>query len=154
MSLMADGAFRRNGSPSFATALSAELSQNDINALITGASSVRCCLPGCRGAILHRFPKDPVRRRQWLVFCGLPDLPEDIYQRYRLCSQHFDQSELQRVGSIKLNSNAVPTIGRPQHLSGFNPLQPNEASGVLKEILCQALTPRPDDTAFDPEEFF
>ncbi|XP_064462553.1 uncharacterized protein LOC135373252 [Ornithodoros turicata] len=74
------------------------------------------CAPGCsnssqKGFRYFAFPRDPERRKEWLVQCKLDNWTRS--SNSKLCEAHFeaDQFELNRQDAWrKLKPNAVPTI--------------------------------------------
>jgi len=82
-----------------------------------------CIVFGCKnrhlrnsGFTFHRFPKDNVRRKQWLVAVKREYwTPTD---RSSICSAHFKSSCFDRTGqTVRLKENAIPTIfDFPAHL--------------------------------------
>uniref|UniRef100_W5MBH1 THAP-type domain-containing protein n=1 Tax=Lepisosteus oculatus TaxID=7918 RepID=W5MBH1_LEPOC len=63
-----------------------------------------------------RFPRDPVRCKQWLDKCRRPDLeqktPEQLHKLYKLCARHFEPSLICKNSTLRtvLQQDAVPTI--------------------------------------------
>ncbi|XP_061880766.1 zinc finger protein 2-like isoform X1 [Entelurus aequoreus] len=75
-----------------------------------------CAAPGCSyrntsGKHMHRFPRDPERRKIWEVNVGREGWRANDYSI--LCEDHFDETqyEQRRVDGLKkLRTNAVPTL--------------------------------------------
>ncbi|KAE9522913.1 hypothetical protein AGLY_016724 [Aphis glycines] len=59
------------------------------------------------GISLHRFPKDPSVRTQWLNACGFTE--NDILCRQQICSMHFEQSCYTTGHKKVLNRGSIPT---------------------------------------------
>ena len=83
--------------------------------------SCYCAAFGCTNGYskgntsLHRFPKDSEQSRIWVRNTGLQSLEfkttEQLHNNYRLCSQHFEQSQFIPDSKLqKLIRNAEPTI--------------------------------------------
>ena len=61
----------------------------------------------------HRFPKNVVRRKRWIVACRFENYEPS--KNDRICSNHFLQSDYKSSG--RLNNDAVPSIfSFPGHL--------------------------------------
>ncbi|XP_063058153.1 52 kDa repressor of the inhibitor of the protein kinase-like [Engraulis encrasicolus] len=64
----------------------------------------------------HRFPKDPQRCAKWVQNLRNASLrritPERLNKNYRVCSAHFDDSQIRWRYNVRLGltSDAVPTI--------------------------------------------
>ncbi len=59
--------------------------------------------------LLHRFPRNPSLRKQWILKCFRKD--QFNPKNARICSQHFLPTDYFLVGnSTKLKSNAIPSI--------------------------------------------
>ncbi|XP_035221747.1 52 kDa repressor of the inhibitor of the protein kinase-like [Stegodyphus dumicola] len=63
----------------------------------------RCCVCGTTSRKtpdrkFFRFPKDPIRSKQWAAACSNQDLlnksPTDLYKTALICSSHFQRSRL------------------------------------------------------------
>ncbi|KAF0709265.1 THAP-type domain-containing protein, partial [Aphis craccivora] len=59
------------------------------------------------GISLHRFPKDPCVRTQWLNACGFTE--NDILCRRQICSMHFEQSCCTTGHKKVLKRGSIPT---------------------------------------------
>uniref|UniRef100_H2MB73 THAP domain-containing protein 1 n=2 Tax=Oryzias latipes TaxID=8090 RepID=H2MB73_ORYLA len=76
-----------------------------------------CSAPHCSnssyiGKQLFRFPKDPERKKKWVVNCQRDFEPTP---HSRLCQDHFEQSQFEEIakssaGRKKLKPNAIPTL--------------------------------------------
>ncbi|XP_020791761.1 52 kDa repressor of the inhibitor of the protein kinase [Boleophthalmus pectinirostris] len=77
-----------------------------------GCSAPHCSNSTSIGKQLFRFPKDPVRKKKWVVNCRRDFEPTP---HSRLCEDHFEHSQFEEVarspaGGKKLKPNAIPTI--------------------------------------------
>ncbi|KAM7401292.1 hypothetical protein PAMA_005468 [Pampus argenteus] len=77
-----------------------------------GCSAPNCSNSTSIGKQLFRFPKDPVRKKKWLVNCRRDFEPTP---HSRLCQDHFEQSQFEEIarspaGGKKLKPNAIPTL--------------------------------------------
>lgn len=103
-----------------------------------------CAVFKCPGQSLFLFPiGDPHLNRQWLEFCHLGGVYNESLATRRLCSLHFEASQFLERGVLR--PDAIPTIERFIHPTGFDPKKPTEAPIELFEILDQALMRRAED---------
>ncbi|XP_075936128.1 uncharacterized protein LOC142935681 isoform X1 [Anarhichas minor] len=77
-----------------------------------GCSAPNCSNSTSIGKQLFRFPKDPVRKKKWVVNCRRDFEPTP---HSRLCQDHFQQSQFEEIarspaGGKKLKPNAIPTL--------------------------------------------
>lgn len=77
-----------------------------------GCSAPNCSNSTSIGKQLFRFPKDPVRKKKWVVNCRRDFEPTP---HSRLCQDHFEQSQFEEIarspaGGKKLKPNAIPTL--------------------------------------------
>ncbi|XP_070974371.1 THAP domain-containing protein 1 A-like isoform X2 [Oncorhynchus clarkii lewisi] len=77
-----------------------------------GCSAPNCSNSTTIGKQLFRFPKEPIRKKKWLVNCRRNFLPTP---HSRLCQDHFELSQFEEIarspaGGKKLKPNAVPTL--------------------------------------------
>nr|CAI5861834.1 unnamed protein product [Callosobruchus analis] len=74
-------------------------------------AAVNCSNSSTKGFLMKHFPKDPERRRQWLIKTGRDNwIPTD---HSCLCGIHFAPDMWERTrgdGTRRLKNNAVPTI--------------------------------------------
>lgn len=105
-----------------------------------------CSAPNCHnstsiGKQLFRFPKDPLRKKKWVVNCRRDFEPTP---HSRLCQDHFEKSQFEEVarspaGGKKLKPNAIPTlfsVGEPSYPAVTTPfiLLPLKPEPVEKEL--------------------
>jgi hypothetical protein len=67
--------------------------------------------------ILYRFPKDKVRRKQWMQ--NIHREKWSPQKQTLICSDHFKESYIDRTGNlVRINQDAVPTRFKmfPDHL--------------------------------------
>lgn len=106
-----------------------------------GCSAPNCSNSTSTGKQLFRFPKDPVRKKKWVVNCRRDFEPTP---HSRLCQDHFEQSQFEEIarspaGGKKLKPNAIPTlfnIGDPPYPAVTIPyiLLPMKPEPVEKEL--------------------
>lgn len=106
-----------------------------------GCSAPNCSNSTSIGKQLFRFPKDPVRKKKWVVNCRRDFEPTP---HSRLCQDHFEQSQFEEIarspaGGKKLKPNAIPTlfnIGDPPYPAVTIPyiLLPMKPEPVEKEL--------------------
>lgn len=106
-----------------------------------GCSAPNCSNSTSVGKQLFRFPKDPIRKKKWVVNCRRDFEPTP---HSRLCQDHFEQSQFEEIarssaGGKKLKPNAIPTlfsIGDPPYPVVTTPyvLLPIKAEQVDKEL--------------------
>ncbi|XP_019966394.1 THAP domain-containing protein 1 [Paralichthys olivaceus] len=106
-----------------------------------GCSAPNCSNSTSIGKQLFRFPKDPVRKKKWLVNCRRDFEPT---AHSRLCQDHFEQSQFEEIarspaGGRKLKPNAIPTlfsVGDPPYPAVTTPyiLMPLKPEPVEKEL--------------------
>ncbi|KAF3698937.1 52 kDa repressor of the inhibitor of the protein kinase [Channa argus] len=77
-----------------------------------GCSAPNCSNSTSIGKQLFRFPRDPVRKKKWVVNCRRDFEPTE---HSRLCQDHFEQSQFEEIarsptGGKKLKPNAIPTL--------------------------------------------
>lgn len=80
----------------------------------------QCAAAGCTSRKsdrepLFRFPRDPIKSKQWAESCQRPDLaeksPEQLYIYYRLCGKHFETTSMNADSpNPALKDDAMPTI--------------------------------------------
>ncbi|XP_068427607.1 THAP domain-containing protein 1 [Clinocottus analis] len=106
-----------------------------------GCSAPNCSNSTSIGKQLFRFPKDPIRKKKWVVNCRRDFEPTP---HSRLCQDHFEQSQFEEIarspaGGKKLKPNAIPTlftIGDPPYPAVTIPyiLLPMKPEPVEKEL--------------------
>ncbi|KAM8850395.1 THAP domain-containing protein 1 [Spinachia spinachia] len=106
-----------------------------------GCSAPNCSNSTSIGKQLFRFPKDPVRKKKWVVNCRRDFEPTP---HSRLCQDHFEQSQFEEIarspaGGKKLKPNAIPTlftVGDPPYPAVTIPyiLLPMKPEPVEKEL--------------------
>ncbi|KAM4552334.1 THAP domain-containing protein 1 [Odontesthes bonariensis] len=106
-----------------------------------GCSAPNCSNSTCIGKQLFRFPKEPVRKKKWVVNCRRDFEPTP---HSRLCQDHFELSQFEEIarspaGGKKLKPNAVPTlfsVGDPPYpvVSAAYTLLPLKHETVEKEL--------------------
>ncbi|CAI5642169.1 uncharacterized protein si:ch73-382f3.1 [Maylandia zebra] len=106
-----------------------------------GCSAPNCSNSTSIGKQLFRFPKDPVRKKKWVVNCRRDFEPTP---HSRLCQDHFEQSQFEEIarspaGGKKLKPNAIPTlfnVGEPPYPAFTVPyiLHPLKPEPVEKEL--------------------
>ncbi|XP_072220753.1 THAP domain-containing protein 1 [Leuresthes tenuis] len=106
-----------------------------------GCSAPNCSNSTSIGKQLFRFPKDPVRKKKWVVNCRRDFEPTP---HSRLCQDHFELSQFEEIarspaGGKKLKPNAVPTlfsVGDPPYPAVTTPyiLLPLKHETVEKEL--------------------
>lgn len=76
-----------------------------------------CCLPTCIGNrydLVHKFPMNNERAKQWIEKIDLPELrkmPLDkVRMRYFICSKHFRSQDYKNCESRSLNTTAYPRL--------------------------------------------
>lgn len=76
-----------------------------------------CCLPTCIGKrydLVHKFPMNNERAKQWIDKIDLPELrkmPLDkVRMRYFICSKHFRSQDYKNCESRSLNTTAYPRL--------------------------------------------
>ncbi|XP_039604846.1 THAP domain-containing protein 2-like isoform X1 [Polypterus senegalus] len=66
-----------------------------------------------RGITFHGFPKDPLRRKQWMVAVSRQTSDKKLWEPSKssvLCSRHFKPEMFDRTGqTVRLREYAVPT---------------------------------------------
>uniref|UniRef100_A0A3Q3XKR2 THAP domain-containing protein 1 n=1 Tax=Mola mola TaxID=94237 RepID=A0A3Q3XKR2_MOLML len=77
-----------------------------------GCSAPNCSNSTSTGKQLFRFPKDPVRKKKWVLNSRRDFEPTP---HSRLCQDHFEQSQFEEIarssaGGKKLKPNAIPTL--------------------------------------------
>ncbi|XP_028328017.1 THAP domain-containing protein 1 [Gouania willdenowi] len=77
-----------------------------------GCSAPNCSNSTSIGKQLFRFPKDPARKKKWVVNCRRDFEPTP---HSRLCEDHFELSQFEEIarspaGGKKLKPNAIPTM--------------------------------------------
>ncbi|XP_066578234.1 uncharacterized protein LOC136768083 [Amia ocellicauda] len=102
---------------------SPSLESREVDGPVTGMPS-SCVAINCseersrdtleRGVTFHRFPKDPVRRRQWREAIRRQTADRKLWEPSKnsvLCSRHFTLDMFDRTGqTVRLRDNAVPTV--------------------------------------------
>ncbi|XP_040357043.1 uncharacterized protein LOC115328397 isoform X5 [Ixodes scapularis] len=85
-----------------------------------------CCVVWCANngktkkphVKFFRIPRDP-RSKAWLQYARRPELlgktAKELYEGYRLCSEHFTAKDFLDPGKTRLTKTAIPTV-RPQML--------------------------------------
>ncbi|XP_068196708.1 THAP domain-containing protein 1 [Antennarius striatus] len=106
-----------------------------------GCSAPNCSNSTNTGKQLFRFPKDPVRKKKWVMNSRRDFEPTP---HSRLCQDHFEQSQFEEIarssaGGKKLKPNAIPTlfsIGDPPYPAVTAPyiLLPMKPEPVEKEL--------------------
>ncbi|KAM4047651.1 52 kDa repressor of the inhibitor of the protein kinase-like isoform 2-T4 [Anomaloglossus baeobatrachus] len=92
-----------------------------------------------------RFPRDPGRCQKWVENCRRRDLqektPDQLYQHYRLCEHHFEDSMVRRTNTYRtvLRENAIPTIfDLTSHIG-----KPGKRKKRIKELIVEEIrTPK------------
>lgn len=76
-----------------------------------------CAMPSCSGErfdLVHKFPMDDQRARNWLYSINVPELNglplEQLRKRYFICSKHFRRNDYKNCESRSLNQTAVPRL--------------------------------------------
>ncbi|XP_051539025.1 zinc finger homeobox protein 4 isoform X2 [Myxocyprinus asiaticus] len=107
--------------------------------------SRRCSVPGCRKIVsLHRPPKDPNLRNQWLKFI-FSEVPDRVNVGTFVCSKHFtidafvnhSQHAAGFATKLFLKDGAVPTIFDPT----VQPEEPGETLGSSSNRVSMWLCP-------------
>ncbi|XP_072297064.1 uncharacterized protein [Eucyclogobius newberryi] len=106
-----------------------------------GCSAPHCSNSTSIGKQLFRFPKDPARKKKWVVNCRRDFEPTP---HSRLCEDHFERSQYEEIarspaGGKKLKPNAIPTIfsvGEPPYPAVNTPfiLIPLKPEPVEKDL--------------------
>ncbi|XP_037537502.1 THAP domain-containing protein 1 [Nematolebias whitei] len=106
-----------------------------------GCSAPNCSNSSSIGKQLFRFPKDPVRKKIWVVNCRRDFEPT---AHSRLCQDHFEQSQFEEIaksptGGKKLKPNAIPTLfneGEPPYPAVSSPfiILPLKSEPVEKDL--------------------
>lgn len=106
-----------------------------------GCSAPNCSNSTSSGKQLFRFPKEPVRKKKWVVNSRRDFEPTP---HSRLCQDHFEKSQFEEVarsptGGKKLKPNAIPTlfsVGDPPYPVFNSPfiLLPMKAEPVEKDL--------------------
>nr|XP_046264664.1 THAP domain-containing protein 1 [Scatophagus argus] len=106
-----------------------------------GCSAPNCSNSTSAGKQLFRFPKDPDRKKKWVMNSRRDFEPTP---HSRLCQDHFEQSQFEEIarssaGGKKLRPNAIPTlfsIGDPPYPVVTAPyiLLPMKPEPVEKEL--------------------
>ncbi|XP_014852789.1 PREDICTED: THAP domain-containing protein 1-like isoform X1 [Poecilia mexicana] len=106
-----------------------------------GCSAPNCSNSTSIGKQLFRFPKDPVRKKKWVVNCRRDFEPTP---HSRLCQDHFEESQFEEIarspaGGKKLKPNAIPTlfnVGDPPFPAVTSPyiLLPLKSEAVEKDL--------------------
>ncbi|MEQ2159559.1 hypothetical protein GOODEAATRI_024283 [Goodea atripinnis] len=79
---------------------------------------VGCAAFGCtnrseKGIRMYGFPKDPERRKKWLVQVSRSNLTITRgHNNRKLCAAHFEKGQFVRAqsGQVRLRADAVPTL--------------------------------------------
>ncbi|XP_030210203.1 THAP domain-containing protein 2 [Gadus morhua] len=82
-----------------------------------GCSNRRNDTSKCRGITFHKFPKDPVRRKDWTIAMRRKDFQPN--NTTVLCSSHFTTDDFDRTGqTIRLKDCVSPSVftSTPEHL--------------------------------------
>lgn len=106
-----------------------------------GCSAPNCSNSTSIGKQLFRFPKDPVRKKKWVVNCRRDFEPTP---HSRLCQDHFEKTQFEEIarspaGGKKLKPNAIPTlfnVGEPPYPAVTTPfiLLPLKPEPVEKDL--------------------
>ncbi|KAM8839806.1 uncharacterized protein ACB058_016034 [Synchiropus picturatus] len=106
-----------------------------------GCSAPNCSNSTSIGKQLFRFPKDPLRKKKWVVNCRRDFEPTP---HSRLCQDHFELSQFEEIarspaGGKKLKPNAIPTLfnhGEPPFPVVITPhiIQPPKPELVEKDL--------------------
>lgn len=80
--------------------------------IMGGCSAPNCSNSSTIGKQLFRFPKEPVRKKKWVLNCRRDFEPTP---HSRLCQDHFEESQFEEIarspsGGKKLKPNAIPTL--------------------------------------------
>ncbi|XP_051169076.1 uncharacterized protein LOC127286627 [Leptopilina boulardi] len=90
--------------------------------MVKNVSSAKCIVKNCRNSqensnkqckkrklTMHRFPKDPSIRKEWIKILQLNGMAT-FTDRHRVCSEHFLKQDIDRSSSfrIRLRKNAIP----------------------------------------------
>ncbi|XP_031329306.1 THAP domain-containing protein 2-like isoform X2 [Photinus pyralis] len=76
-----------------------------------GCAAIHCTNSSVKGFLMKRFPRDPIRRKQWRIKCRRDNWTPS--NNSYLCEAHFapDMWEKTREdGTRKLKSDATPTL--------------------------------------------
>lgn len=75
-----------------------------------------CAMPSCKGEkmdLVHKFPRNDERAREWIRIVNLPELFEMPLNKIRtskfICTRHFAPEAYKHAESRSLNINAVPS---------------------------------------------
>ena len=79
-----------------------------------------CAVAGCRNGTHNRlvltffaFPEDHCRRRKWVIFCKRADNQFKNLVDPRICSLHFEETDVKVSISGRCSVNACPIIFDP-----------------------------------------
>lgn len=128
-----------------------------------------CAVRSCKNRSMHRkmlsffrFPRDPDLCLKWITLCKRADLcvtfkehgSEPLYRMYRVCSDHFQESDFkdQKLKSTGLKKNAVPArnLG-PRSARECRKACKHSGNSARSERTTQSLAPEPP-TADSPVE--
>lgn len=74
----------------------------------------QCAIPGCKNndqvTLCHRFPKRKEFLEKWRNSLALGVDPVELFNRYVVCTQHFQASDYRNSASRMLNLMAVPSL--------------------------------------------
>lgn len=76
-----------------------------------------CVMPTCKDRrfdLVHKFPMDNERAKQWLEIIDIPELMAlplvQLRKRYFICSKHFRKQDYKNCESRSLNKTAYPRL--------------------------------------------
>lgn len=76
-----------------------------------------CAMPSCHGErfdLVHKFPMDNERAKNWLRWINLPELNrlplDQLRKKYFICSKHFRKIDYKNCESRSLNQTAYPRL--------------------------------------------
>lgn len=76
-----------------------------------------CAMPSCRGErfdLVHKFPMDNERAKNWLRAINVAELNElpldQLRKKYFICSKHFRKNDYKNCESRSLNQTAYPRL--------------------------------------------
>lgn len=76
-----------------------------------------CAMPVCRGErfdLVHKFPMDNERAKNWLRLINVPELNglplDQLRKKYFICSKHFRKIDYKNCESRSLNQTAYPRL--------------------------------------------
>ena len=76
---------------------------------------------------MYRFPKDHVKRNEWL--CALNLKEENVKEHHRVCSRHFLNGDMRQTPSLTIGAHfASPKRCIQIGIAEQKTIQPNEGS--------------------------